>query len=247
MIFCVWTALQVNVPQVSAADRWDTALAHVDIVYDNVTTLKGTTLSVTQHIQEQRTKNNDVLKLLNIKINAIDVEWIKKLQIKYNQALREHSPLLERYTGLSKQATAAKEQKNKKIADLLDLQRNKIRTSVEVARADIKAKKAALSSAKKQRASKVKIVKDSLVPVRNFKKKITAENKTITAAKKIYSAAESSYRVSVKQGDAVTAATDITLMYDQMVIIHSSLQKVFDWEKQISQTIVISESKLPKS
>jgi len=247
VILCIWTVLQVNVPQVSAADRWDTALAHIDIIYDNVTTLKGTTLSETQHIQEQRTKNNDILKLLNVKINAIDVEWITKLQMKYDQTLREHSPLLERYTGLSKRATAAKEQKNKKMADLLDLQRNKIRASVEVARADIKAKKAALSTAKKQRASKVKVVKDALAPVQVVKKQITSENKTIAAAKKIYSAAEKSYKAGVKQGNAVTAATDITLMYDQMVIIHSSLQKVFDWEKQISQIIVIAESKLPKS
>ncbi|OAB36703.1 hypothetical protein PMSD_10280 [Paenibacillus macquariensis subsp. defensor] len=246
VILCIWTVLHVNVPHVSAADRWDTALAHIDIVYDNVTTLKGTTLSETQHIQEQRTKNNDALKLLNVKINAIDVEWVKKLQIKYDQSLREHSPLLEQYTGLSKQATAAKEKKNKKMADLLDLQRNKLRASVDVARADIKAKKAALSTAKKQRASKVKVVKDALAPVQVVKKQITSENKTIAAAKKIYSAAEKSYKASVKQGDAVTAATDITLMYDQMVIIHSSLQKEYDWEKKIAQTIVIAEYKLPK-
>ncbi|WP_161487833.1 hypothetical protein [Paenibacillus glacialis] len=240
------TLLQVNVPQVHASDRWDTALAQIDIVYDDVTALKVTTLSETQHIQEQRTKNTDALKLVNVKITAIDVEWIKKLQIELDQTLRKHTPLLEQYTTLSKQASAAKQNKNKKLSDLLDLKRNKLRASVEAARTDIKVKKAALSTAKKQRATKVKVVKDALAPVQNFKKQITAENKTIAAIRQIYSAAEKSYKASVKEGNAVTAADNITLMYEQMVLIHTSLQKVYDWEKQIAQTIVIAESKLPK-
>lgn len=249
MILCVsavLTVLQVNVPLVSAADRWDTALAHIDTVYDDVAALKVTMLSETEYIQEQRTKNNDALKLVNVKINAIDVEWIKKLQIELDQTLRKHTPLIEQYTTLSKQATAAKQNKNKKLADLLDLKRNKLRTSVEAARNDVKAKKSALSTAKKNRATKVRVVKDALAPVQVFKKKITAENKAIAAIRQIYSAAEKSYKASVKQGNAVTAAADITLMYEQMVIIHTSLQKVYDWEKQISQTIVIAESKLPE-
>lgn len=236
----------MNVPLVSATDRWDTALVQVDMVYDDVATLKVTTSSETKRIQDQRTKNNALLKQLNVKITAIDVEWIKKLQLEADQTRKKHTPLLEQYTTLSKQASAAKKNKNKKLADLLDLKRNKLRASVEAARNDIKAKNAALSIAKKHRATKVKVVKDALAPVQVYKKKITAENKTIAAIKQIYSAAEKRYRASVKQGNAITAAADITLMYEQMVIIHTSLQKVDDWEKQIAQTIVIAESKLPK-
>lgn len=246
VILCVLTVLQVNIPHVSAADRWDTALTHIDQVYDDVVALKTVMLSDTQHIQDQRKKNNETLKLLNIKITAIDLEWINTLQLGYDQTLQRHTPLLEQYAALSKQATAAKKNKDKKLADLLDLKRNKLLTSVLAARTDIKAKKEALSIAKKQRASKVKVIKDLLAPVQNLKKQITTENKTITAAKQIYSAAEKRYKASVKQGNAVTADEELTLMYNQMQIIHTSQQKIYDWEKQISQIIMMVESKLPK-
>ncbi|AJS57325.1 hypothetical protein [Paenibacillus sp. IHBB 10380] len=246
VILCVLIVLQVNAPHVSAADHWDTALEHINLVHDDVAALKVVVLSETQHIKDQRTKNNDALKWVNAKIKVIDLKWINSMQIEVDQTLRKHSPLLEQFTALSKQATAAKQNKDKKLADLLDLKRNKILTSVLAARTDIKSKKEALSAARRQRASKVKLVKDVLAPVQKFKKQITEENKTVAAARHIYSASEKRYKTSVKQGNAVTAAEDITLMYDQMQIIHTSQQKVYDWEKQISQVIMMAESKIPK-
>lgn len=245
VILCVLIVLQVNVAHVSA-DRWDIALDHIDRVYDDVAALQVVMLSETQHIKDQRTKNNDALQLVNAKINAIDLERINSLQIQYDQALQKHSPLLEQFTALSKQVTAAKQNKDKKLADLLNLKRNKLLASVLAARTDVKSKKESLTASKRQRASKIKMVKDLLAPVQNFKKQITTENKMVATARQIYSAAERSYKASIKQGNAVTAAKDITLMYDQMQIIHTSQQKVYNWEKQISQIIVIAESKLPK-
>lgn len=236
----------MNLTPVNAADRWDTALEHIDHVYDQLTSLKAITQSETQHIQDQRKNNNVALKSLNIKITAIDLVWVNTLQIRYDQTLQKHSPLLEQYSALSKQATAARKNKNKKLADLLDLKRNKLLASVLAARTDVKAKKDSLSAAKKQRTSKIKTMKDLLTPVQNFKKQITAENKTIAAARQIYSAAEKGYKASVKQGNAITADEELTLMYDQMQIIHTSQQKIVDWEKQISQTILIAEARLPK-
>ncbi len=246
VILCLLIVLQVNVSPVNAADRWDTALEHIDRIYDSLTSLKAVTQSETQHIQDQRKKNNIALKSLNTKITAMDLEWINTLQIRYDQTLKKHSPLLEQYTALTKQATAARKNKDKKLADLLDLKRNKLLASVLAARTDVKAKKEALSAAKKQRTSKIKTMKDLLTPVQNLKKQITAENKTITAAKQIYSATEKRYKASVKQGNAVTADEELTLMYDQMQIVHSSQQKIVEWEKQISQIILIAEAKLPK-
>ncbi|HEY2491924.1 MAG TPA: hypothetical protein VGI33_03220 [Paenibacillus sp.] len=246
VILCVLTVLQMNAPHVSAADSWDTALDHINLVYDDVAALKVVMLSETQHIKDQRTKNNGALKWVNAKIKVIDLEWIHSLQIDLDQTLRKHTPLLEQFTALSKQATAAKQNKDKKLADLLDLKRNKLLASVLAARTDVKSKKETLSNAKKQRASKVKIVKDILAPAQNLKKQITTENKTIAATRQICSSVEKSYKASVKQGNAITAAEDITLMYNQMQIIHTSQQKVYAWEKQVSQVIMMAESKLPK-
>ncbi|WP_438350403.1 hypothetical protein ACP8HI_07030 [Paenibacillus sp. FA6] len=237
---------QSNVSQVSAADHWDNALSHVNNIYDDLTVLKVDISSKKKLIQEQRAMNNDALKQVNVKINNIDLELINRLQIQYDQTLRKHSPVLEQYTALSKQATAAKQNKDKKLADILDLKRNKMLTSVLVARSDVKATKDTLASAKKQRSIKLKKIKEVLAPVQNYKKMITAENKTIATTKQSYSAAEKRYKASVKQGNAITAAEDITLMYNEMQVIQTSQQHIYVWEKQISQIILLIESQIPK-
>lgn len=78
---------------------------------------------------------------------------------------REHASLLEQYSALGKQVTAAKKRKDSKAADLLELKRNKLKPSATAASAEIKAKKDALAAAKKVTAGKKKIVKDALAPV----------------------------------------------------------------------------------
>ncbi|MFM9278119.1 hypothetical protein [Paenibacillus jiagnxiensis] len=227
------------------AGSWEAALDGLDAVYDDVTELETLIQLESKQIQTLRQKNNERLKALNKNIQAIDAALLSKLTAEVKHIEQKHATLLSQYSSLTKQASAARKQKNTKKAALLDLQRNKLKPSYTQAKAEIKAKKDALTAAKKQAAAKKKAVKDALSPVTALKKQITTENKTIAAARKSKTAANKKYRSAIKAGDAVTALTQMMVVYDQMARIHASLQKTYSWENKITQGLQAAEAKLP--
>ncbi len=232
--------------QVRAADSWEAAWSGIDAVYDGLTAVQAVVKQESVLITELRKNNNAELKTVNAKVKAIDKTLITRLSAEAETVQRKHASLLEQYSNLGKQITAAGKAKNTKSADLLKLKRNKLKPSVTSAKAEIKAKKDALTAAKKAASAKAKIVKEALAPVQTFKKQITAENKTMAAAKKSVTAANKRYRASVKLGDAIGAVSGLKEAYDQTSKIHASQQKVYEWEKKISQTISSAAAKLPK-
>ncbi|MDP4099276.1 hypothetical protein OIN60_21405 [Paenibacillus sp. P96] len=227
------------------ADSWEAALDGIDAVYDDVTELEALIKLESKQTQTLRQKNNDSLQALNKDIQAIDAALIARLTGEVKQIEQKHAALLSQYSSLSKQAAAARKQKNTKAAALLDLKRNNLKPSYTQAKAEIKAKKDALTAAKKQATTKKKAVKDALLPVTALKKQITAENKVIADARKSKTAANKKYRSAVKIGDAVTALTQMMVVYDQLARIHTSQQKTYTWEKKIAEGLAAAEAKLP--
>ncbi|MGZ7441608.1 hypothetical protein [Paenibacillus sp. TH7-28] len=232
--------------QVQAADSWDAAWSGIDAVYDGLTAVQAVVKQESASITVLRKKNNADLKAVNDKVKAIDKTLISRLAAEAETVQRKHAALLEQYSNLGKQITAAGKAKNTKSADLLKLKRNKIKPAVTSAKAEIKAKKDALTAAKKAASAKAKTVKEALAPVQTIKKQVTAENKTIAATKKSVTAANKRYKASVKLGDAIGAVSGLKEVYDQTNKIHASQQKIFEWEKKISQTISSAAAKLPK-
>ncbi|MCT2194580.1 hypothetical protein ACL02P_06105 [Paenibacillus sp. MB22_1] len=229
-----------------AASSWEAALSGIDAMYDGLTAVQTLVKQESLEISALRKKNNDALAAINAKLKAIDQATITRLTQESESLQRKHASLLEEYKSLGKQVSAAKIRKDKKSADLLELKRNQLKPAATAASAEIKAKKDALAAAKKAKAAKVKVVKDALAPVQTLKKQITAENKSVAAARKHLSAADKRYKASVKRGDAIVAALELKIVYDQTKTIHTSLTKVYDWEKQISRTITNASAKLPK-
>jgi predicted nucleic acid-binding Zn-ribbon protein len=233
-------------PPAAHADSWDSALSSMDALHDGYTAMEAIIKAEKSEITALNQKNNAQLTRMNTSIQAIDKAKVDQLKSTADAAVKKYAPLLAEYTSLGKQATEARKNKDKKTADLLDLKRNKLKPSVDAAKLEIKNKKDALSAARTQATAKKKVVQDALLPVKTLKQQITAENKLISSANKNKSAAEKLYRSAVKQGNAVAAAAELTIMYNELGKVHTSQQKIKTWATQITSTLSAAQAKLPK-
>lgn len=237
--------LTCNLTLVSAATGWDSALDDINSLHGNYTALQATLKTDNSKIQKLRKQNNDALKSIRTVIQSTDQALLSRLSSEASSVQKKHAPLLEQYSTLSKQSTAAKKAKDLKTVTLLDLKRNKLKAAVTLARAEIKTKTTALAAARKQTAAKLKPVKDALAPITALKKQITAESKNLAATQKVRAEADKQYKAAVKQGDAVRAATELKSSYEQMKRIHSMQQNIYSWEQKTSPALRAAESKLP--
>jgi colicin import membrane protein len=229
----------------SAATDWDSALDDINGLYGKYTSLQAALKSDVSTIQLLRKQNNETLKSIHAVIASTDKAHLSRLSSEAISVQKKHASLLEQYGTLGKQSTAAKKARDIKTATLLDLRRNKLKAAVTIAQTEIKAKTDALATARKQTAAKIKPIKDALAPITAWKKQITAENKNITVAQKVRSEADKRYKSAVKQGDAITAATEMRTSYEKMVQIHSLQQKIYIWEQKIALALRAAECKLP--
>lgn len=230
----------------AAASGWDDALSSIDQLYDSLIILETSNKHVKQQTTDLRKQNNDKLKEINKQIQLIDKVKLDKLKTDAEQTQKKHAPLLAQYTDFGKKAAEARKSKNKKSALMYDLKRNRIKASATAARQEIKVKKDALTTAKKQATAKAKIVKDALAPVGTLKKQITEENKRITEANGRRIAADKRYKAAIKQGDAVIAAIELKVITAELSRIQTSQKKVYDWEGNIRNTLRTAEGKLPR-
>ncbi|MNO28149.1 hypothetical protein D3C76_180360 [compost metagenome] len=237
--------LNSNLTMASAAADWDSALDEINGLHGKYTSLQEALKSDVSTIQILRKQNNNMLKSIHAVIASTDKALLTRLSSEITSAQKKHAPLLEQYSTLGKQSSAAKKVRDFKTATLLDLRRNKLKAAVTIARTEIKAKTDALATARKQTATKLKPIKDALAPITGLKKQITAENKNITVAQKVRSEADKRYKTAVKQGDAITAATEMSASYEKMIQIHSLQQKIRIWEQKIALALRAAESKLP--
>ncbi|WHY21501.1 hypothetical protein QNH28_11175 [Paenibacillus sp. G2S3] len=244
-LILVVALLNSNLTMASAGTDWDSALDDINGLHGNYTSLQAALKSDSSKIQTLRKQNNETLKSIHSVIASTDKALLSRLSSEATSAQKKHAPLLEQYSTLSKQSTAAKKAKDFKTATLLDLRRNKLKAAVTIARTEVKEKADALATARKQTANKLKPTKDALAPITVLKKQITAENKNITVAQKVRSEADKLYKSAVKQGDAITAATKMRASYEQMIRIHSMQQNIYSWEQKIALALRAAESKLP--
>ncbi|MRN52676.1 hypothetical protein [Paenibacillus monticola] len=245
-IVILFILLTTNVSQVHAASDWDNALDDINAIHGEYTTLQGIIKADSLKIQKLRKENNDNLKAVNAQLLTVDQALLSRLKTESEAVRKKHAPLLEQYSALSKQYTAAKKAGDAKAATLYDLKRNKLKSAVTTARTEVKAKVDALAAARKEYAAKTKPAKDALAPVATIKKQIVAENKNLSAAQKSRSEADARYKAAVKQGNAITAAAELKLSYSQMNKIHTMQQTLYSWEQTIAIALRTAVSKLPK-
>lgn len=237
--------LSVPSPAYAAYSSWEEALVTIDSMYDTYSLVESTNKAVKQQIQALRKENNEELKSINSRVQMMDKALLDHLKSDAESTRQKHAPLLAEYTALGKNASEARKRKDSKAAVLFDLKRNRIKGQVTTARQSIKQKQDAYNAAKKQTAAKTKLVKDALLGIPAIKKKVTAENQQISSLNKSKTSADKRYKAAIKQGDALTAGTELAIMIDLLHQIQTSQQKILKDEQSIAIALKSAEARLP--
>lgn len=229
----------------AANSDWDAAIAGIGQLHDSFSVLEQENKLEKLRIQELSRQNNAKLKSIQTSVLQIDKAKLDQLKSQAEQAQKKYAPLFAEFTELGKKAAEARKRKDAKSALLYDLKRNRIKASVTNARSEIKLKKDAYTSAKKQASAKAKIVKDILAGIQPLKKQVTAENSNITGRNQAKTAAEKRYKAAVKEGNAVSAAGELKIMVEELQRIRDSQMKIMQWEKTMKEILRRAEVKLP--
>lgn len=237
---------QVAQPAQGAAVTQQTdAINRMDGMYRDLDALQLVIKAVDQQIRAVRKTNHENVKTVRSRIRAVDQNLLARRKNEADQTRQKHAVLLAQYSSLGKQATAARQRKDKQQAALIDLKRNALKTSVTAARADIKAKNDALAAAKKHTALKVTPAKEALKPIQAIREQVTGENKILASYKKSRAAADRRFKSSIKQGNAATALIDMSQAYVWMGKISASQKKIYTLEQSIAKAIGIATGRLP--
>ncbi|WP_339224399.1 hypothetical protein [Paenibacillus sp. FSL H8-0332] len=231
---------------VSADSGWDAALDEIHNLYTEYTGLQASLKSDLQRNQELRKQNNASLAAVNKQLQATNAAQLAKLKSASEAVQKKHAPLLDQYTALSKQITAARKASNLKSVTVLELKRNKLKAAATAARAEVKKATSALAEAKALTAAKNKPAKDALAPITLLKKQIAAQNKLFSAAQSERTEADKRYKAAVQAGDATQAAAAMKQSYNRMKEIRAMAGQLYGWEQQISTALRAAELKLPK-
>ncbi|MWV43151.1 hypothetical protein GRF59_05865 [Paenibacillus sp. HJL G12] len=247
LVFMMCLMMGISGPSYALASDsvWEAALEDIGKLHDTFIGLESANQLEKQQIQDLRKQNNDKLKLINTRVQLIDMVKLDKLKTEAEQVQKKYAPLLAEYSELGRKATEARKRKDSKSALLYDLKRNRLKTSVNNARQEIKGKKDAYLAAKKIASAKAKVVKDILIGVQALKRQITAENQKMAEWNKDRAAADKRYKAAVKAGNAVTTASELKQIVAELNRIHDAQNKIMGWERDVAQTLRSAEAKLP--
>lgn len=245
-LLLILALLAGNTPRVDAASDWDEALEQINGLYSSYIGLQESVKTENKRNQELRKQNTSDLAAINARLQATDQSQLSRLKTEAEATKKKHAALLEQYSALGKQATAARKAGSLQSAAALDLKRNKLKTAATAAKAEIKTKNIALTAAKSAAAAKNKPAKDALSPVSGLRKQLTAGNKQLSEIQTGRSDADKRYKAAVKAGDAVTAAAAMKVSCARMTEIRTLLQQHYILEQKISAALRQAEAKLPK-
>lgn len=245
-LLVVLTLLTGNSVQAAAVSGWDEALEQINELYSSYISLQETVKAESKRNQALRKQNISDLAAINARLESTDQALLSRLKTEAAAVQKKHAALLEQYSTLGKQATAARKAGNSKSVTALDLQRNKLKSAVTAARAEIKTKNTAFTVAKAAAAAKNKQAKDALSPIASLRKQVTAGNKQVSEIQAVRSEADKRYKAAVKAGDAVTAAAAMKLSCTKMGEVRTWLTQIYGLEQRISAALRLAETKLPK-
>lgn len=199
---------------------------------------------------EARTKalsgeNDAALADLRRKIAAIDSVSLTKLKTDVEQTKERYKPLLESYTSLNKQITAAKSLPGKELVSFLRMRADAMKIMVQLAKHDIKLKEAAYRAAKDSASLKQKKVRAAMADIEPVETSIKAEKSSGASAKKRFSENWKSFTPLIKQGDPYRLSAALTAILTDMRQVVGHKQNGYDLENRVGDILASAKMRLP--
>jgi hypothetical protein len=198
-------------------------------------------------IKSLHTGNEETLAVLRKQIKQIDADKLKQLDMQVKQARERYKPLFALYTSLNQQIAAAKPLKNKELNALLRMQADSIKDAVQLARADIRIKEAALKTAKESAASTIKRIRGTLDEIDPVKVRIKAEKSSVSRVQKSISPVWKGFTQAVKKGDAKGTQNmleTVVALSRQIIVVK---QRIHTLEFKISEIINKAKAQIPSN
>ncbi|QYR21471.1 hypothetical protein KZ483_28070 [Paenibacillus sp. sptzw28] len=196
-------------------------------------------------IQSLHKVNEETLTALRKQIKLIDTDKLNRLDQQAKQARERYKPLFALYTSLNQQIAAAKPLKNKELNAVLRMQADSVQSAIQLARADIRLKEAALKTAKESAAKTIKLIRGTLAEIDPVKARIKAEKSSVSSIQKSVSPVWKGFTQAVKKNDVKGACNMLASVVSQSRQIVVLKQRVHTLESKISEIINKAKAQIP--
>jgi hypothetical protein len=190
-------------------------------------------------------ENDAALADLRREIAAIDSVALAKLKTDVEQTKERYKPLLESYTALNKQITAAKSLPGKELVSFLRMRADAMKIMVQLAKHDIKLKEAAYRAAKDSASLKQKKVRAAMADIEPVETTIKSEKSSAASAKKQFSENWKAFTPLIKKGDPYSLSAALTAVLSDLRQIVGHKQNVYGLENRIGDILASAKTRLP--
>lgn len=189
--------------------------------------------------------NDAALADLRREIAAVDSVVLDKLKAEVAQTKERYKPLLESYTSLNKQITAAKSLPGKELVSFLRIRADAMKILVQLAKHDIKLKEAAYRAAKDSASLKQKKVRAAMEDIGPVETTIKSEKSSAASAKKQFSANWKAFTPLIKKGDPYSLSVALTAVLSDLRQVVGHKQNVYGLENRIGDILASAKTRLP--
>lgn len=247
------SAASVTLPA-SAKTAWDKLVSGSDSAqaaklkgqYNELVALQQQETGLDERTKSLHYANAEALADTRNKIKQINASKLASLEAQAKQTRERYQPLLDKYTQLNKQISAAKAVKSKELAKVLQLQADLLKPSVQAAKAAIKQQDDAYKAEKDATSKIAKNIRATLDGIDTVNVRIRASKSSASASKSAISPIFKTLAQTAKQGDAKSAASSMSgalSLYRQLI---GHKEKIYGYEQEITSIIAKAKTQFPK-
>lgn len=191
-------------------------------------------------------RNEEAYLLVRKMIKEIDARKLAQLEDQVKTTRERYKRLFDQYAALNKQISAVKPLKNKTINALLKAQADIMKPAVQLAREDIRAKEAALKTAKAATAQTAKAIRATLSGIDPLKVQIRSQRSAARLPRKSLSPAWTNFKHAIKKNEARHALDALKVLASLSQQIIAQQKKIYALETKIGEIIAKAKAQMPK-
>ncbi|WP_434752656.1 hypothetical protein [Paenibacillus amylolyticus] len=191
-----------------------------------------------QKIKQLHTANVTELAQLRKAISGTDITKLATLQESLERTQVRYEPLFKLYSSLNKQLSAAKALHSKEWSAAIRTQAEAMKPLVQLAREDIRTRKANLAEARKRKNTEVKRLRTMLNGTNAVKKQIQTAKKQVSLSRERYSSALRNFKQILKKGEPARALSALNSLVSSAERWSVANQNIHTLEGRVSAIYV---------
>ncbi|THF78066.1 hypothetical protein [Cohnella fermenti] len=191
--------------------------------------------------------NEETLTVTKNRIKTIRATQIAALEAKLKKTEATYKPLLDQYSLLTKQISAANAVGSKTLKKLLQMQADLLKPVVALAKADIKARKEELQAEKTAASKTAASIRATLKEIDTVKVQIRAAKSGAQSSKTALNSLLKTFNASVKKPDAQASSSTLASMLTLYSKLMDYKQKNYTCEQKITSILTKAKLQFPSA